>query len=223
MRRQFLQARGEFVSLLPRRRQGDARDLLRTTSPDGARRRIRASPSPPWYGPPENVIGRAVPLDFVPARTEKVAIAVWGVAAFPTGITFSVATVLRESSQDIDPDPDTWMYRHSRRRRTGGEGVALPDDLLRFGVQLAEGTTATNLMTGLSMLEEKPTGAVLMQRGGGGSDRIWRQGWWLWPLPPEGPLAFVCEWPAQGIVLTRYEVDASPIRVAAEDAQDIWG
>ena len=183
--------------------------------------RYERPPSPPWYGPPENVIGRAVPLDFVLARTEMVAVAVWGVAAFPTGITLSVATVLKGSNQDIDLDPDMSMHRHSRLRRTGGADAALPDDLFRFGVQLANGAKATNLTTGL-MLQETPTGAVLIPRGGGGSDRIWRQGWWLWPLPPEGPLAFVCEWPAQGIALTRYEVDARTIRDAAREAQPIW-
>jgi hypothetical protein len=113
------------------------------------------------------------------------------------------------------------MYRYSRLRRSAREG-SLPDDLLRFGVQLADGTKATNLMTWLSWREEAPTGAVLMQRGGGGGDGVWRQGWWLWPLPPEGPLAFICEWPAQGIAVTRHEVDAHRIRDAAREAQPIW-
>ena len=31
----------------------------------------------------------------------------------------------------------------------------------------------------------------------------------MWPLPPIGPLFFVCEWPAAGIPLTRVEVDRS--------------
>jgi hypothetical protein len=159
-------------------------------------------------------------MDFVLARTEKVAVAVWGVAAFPTGITFSVATVLRESVDDVDLDPDMSMYHYSRLRRSGPD--ALPDDLLRFGVQMPDGTKATNLMTGLSLPEGTPTGPVLMQRGGRGGGRVYRQGWWLWPLPPEGPLTFVCEWPAHEITLTRHEVDAGPIREAAKDAQAIW-
>jgi hypothetical protein len=178
-------------------------------------------PSPPWYGPPEDVVGRAVPAEFVLARTEKLALAIWGVAAFPTGITFSLATVLRESSQGVDLDSDMPMYRYSRRRRSG-QGDALPDDLLRFGVQMADGTKATNLSNRLSLREETPTGPVLMQRGGGGGDRGWHQGWWLWPLPPEGPLTFVCEWPAHGIAMTRHEIDAGPIRNAAAEARAIW-
>ena len=183
--------------------------------------RFERPPSPAWYGPPDNIIGRAVPIEFVLARTEKVAVAVWGVAAFPTGITFSVATVIRESVEDMDlSDLDMSMHHYSRRRRSTPDG--LPDDLLRFGVEMSDGTKATNLFTGLSMLDEAPQGPVLTPRGGGGSDRVNRQGWWLWPLPPEGPLAFVCEWPAHGIDLTRYEVDARSIRAAAAEAQAIW-
>ena len=177
--------------------------------------------SPPWFVPPENGVGRAVPTEFVLARTEKLALAVWGVAAFPTGISFSLATVLKGSSRDADLDPDTMMYRYWRRRRSG-QGDALPDDLLRFGVQMADGTKATNLLFPMSSPEEEPVGPVLMQRGGGGGDRLWRQGWWLWPLPPDGPLTFACEWPAQGIPMTKHEIDAGPIREAAAEAWMIW-
>jgi hypothetical protein len=176
-------------------------------------------PSPPWYGPPDDVVGRAVPTEFVLARTEKLALAVWGVAAFPTGITFSLATVLRGSSQDMDLDPDMLTYRHRRRR--SGQGDALPDDLLRFGVQMVDGAKATNLLSPFSS-EEAPTAPVLLQRGGGGDDRVWRQAWWLWPLPPEGPLTFACEWPAHGIPMTTHEIDSGPIRDAAAEAWTIW-
>jgi hypothetical protein len=178
-------------------------------------------PTPPWHGPPENIVGRAVPIEFVLARTEKLALAVWGVAAFPTGITFSLATVLRESDEDVDLDPDMMMHRYWRRRRSG-HGDSLPDELLRFGVQMADGTKATNLLLE-SWSAEAPPGPVLMPRGGGGGGRVWRQGWWLWPLPPEGALTFACEWPAHGIPTTTHEVDAAPIRDAAAEALHIWG
>lgn len=58
-------------------------------------------------------------------------------------------------------------------------------------------------------------------RGGGGGG-AWDGEYWLWPLPPPGPLAFVCEWPARGIPQTRSEVDASLVCDAAEQAEIIW-
>jgi hypothetical protein len=34
---------------------------------------------------------------------------------------------------------------------------------------------------------------------------------WVWPLPPAGPFALVCEWPSRGIGETRVEIDAGVI------------
>ena len=42
------------------------------------------------------------------------------------------------------------------------------------------------------------------------------------PLPPAGKLAFVCEWPAAGIPLTRHEIDAQIILDAASHAQQLF-
>ena len=57
--------------------------------------------------------------------------------------------------------------------------------------------------------------------GGGGGGR-WRQSYWVWPLPPSGPLAFVCEWSAASIPVTRREIDAQLVLDAAERAQQIF-
>jgi hypothetical protein len=51
-------------------------------------------------------------------------------------------------------------------------------------------------------MPERPTGPLLLAGAGAGGDRRWSQDLWLWPLPPEGRLDFVCEWPALGIELT---------------------
>jgi hypothetical protein len=45
---------------------------------------------------------------------------------------------------------------------------------------------------------------------------------WVWPLPPRGPLALVCEWPEKKIGLTRSEIDADVIVDAAKGAQVLW-
>jgi hypothetical protein len=41
-------------------------------------------------------------------------------------------------------------------------------------------------------------------------------------LPPSGPLAFVCEWSAASIPVTRHEIDAQLLLDAAERAQQIF-
>jgi hypothetical protein len=47
-------------------------------------------------------------------------------------------------------------------------------------------------------------------------------GYWVWPLPPERPLAFVCEWPIADIPETRREIDSAPLRDAAREAVILW-
>lgn len=181
---------------------------------------------PPWMEAPEDVLGVAVGSPFVLARTEALALAVLGLTAFPLGLTFSLAMVVRrghEAEVDLDFDFDIGFYRFNRQRRRDPD-KPLPDELLRFGVEYDDGRKATNLGHHHWDLEagEEPPGPVLSQRGGGGGSRSYRQGWWLWPLPEGDRLTFVAEWPAKGIPLTKHDVEAEPIRRAAREARPIW-
>jgi hypothetical protein len=46
--------------------------------------------------------------------------------------------------------------------------------------------------------------------------------WWIWPLPPPGPLDLVCAWPVHGILETRATIDGGAILKAAGRAQVIF-
>jgi hypothetical protein len=46
--------------------------------------------------------------------------------------------------------------------------------------------------------------------------------YWIWPLPPAGPVTFVCQWPALGIPESRADVDAELILDAAARAVQLW-
>jgi hypothetical protein len=204
---------------------GSSRESLPFFEPPPAADEEPEHVPPPWYGPPDDVIGQTAGGAFVLARTDTLALAVLGITAFPTGLAFSVAIVLRHADDpDLDPDLDLDMAMHRYwRGRRRGSATELPDDLLRFGVEFEDGRKATNLAWGGTEAEgETPAGPILMQRGGGGGGRSYRTGWWLWPLPPGERLTFVCEWPARGIEVTRHDVDARSIRVAAERARTIW-
>jgi hypothetical protein len=45
---------------------------------------------------------------------------------------------------------------------------------------------------------------------------------WAWPLPPAGPLAFVCAWAALGIPETRAVIDAQLILDATGQSTRLW-
>src|SRR5262245_43035808 len=79
---------------------------------------------PEWSAPPENVVGVTVPFDLVLASTGDVAVAVGGMTAYPTGVSFVVRVVRRTDA------PDDMFFR----LHNPGPGG------LRFGVELADGS-----------------------------------------------------------------------------------
>jgi hypothetical protein len=68
---------------------------------------------------------------------------------------------------------------------------------------------------------EPSSGPTLVGRGGSGGGLSYELGYWLWPLPPAGPVRFACEWPDEGIKETTAALDA-PIRDAAARAIELW-
>ena len=170
---------------------------------------------PVWVGPPDNMFGVPFPLSVVLARTGDVALHVHSGLSYPAGIEFSLQLLQREHPRDHLHGP---IHDWHRGRHEG----ALEPHVLRFGIELADGRKATVFDAFPSGLEGEPGGPVLVQRGGGGGDRRYDMRFWLWPLPPPGALAFVAEWPAQGVALTRESVDTKPILEAAARVEELW-
>jgi hypothetical protein len=150
-----------------------------------------------------------VPIRLVLAQTADVAVALLDVAAYSTGLEFRVAVRLRELDELSDP--------FGLHRRGRGE---LPDDVLRFGFEYADGRRVTNL--GPFPGFERQDGPVLIQRGGGGGGRSWSFGYWLWPLPPGGAMTVAVEWPGRGIELTTFPLDGDGLVDAAARAVKLW-
>ena len=169
---------------------------------------------PPWLAPPANVLGCLVPLQLMLARTDTVAVAVAGVTAYPAGLELTVSVRRRGKGRTALEEPPFGFHRAPR-----GE---IPAEVLRFGVQFADGRRATSLGGFSCPPEQAPSHPTLTPRGGGGGGAQWDFGFWLYPLPPPGPLTFVCEWPSEGIELTRREIDGETIRQAAERAKVLW-
>ena len=46
--------------------------------------------------------------------------------------------------------------------------------------------------------------------------------WWAWPLPPSGPLEFICQWPIYGIGDTRVGIDAQLILDSGRRSVQLW-
>jgi hypothetical protein len=184
---------------------------------------------PPWLQAPRNELGVVVPLRVVLARTDQAAVAVVGVTAYTTGVSLRLA--LRWRSRPGEEGFDEAMLgmpfgQGAIPQPLGGE---LPPELLRFGVQFADGRKATTLGASVAWgvvaaagEEKEPRGPILSSSSGGGGEGEWTAEYWLWPLPPPGTLTFAIEWPSKGIELSLLEVDAAPIIDASKSSEVLW-
>jgi hypothetical protein len=230
-------SKGQFHGDWPSRRRSESDRLspLGTTYSDNGvseffeppppppRREPRERILPPWLGPPNGTVPGVVALEVPLVRTERFAIFITRLDAYPEGFGFDVFA-LAAPGQDEEGLPDPMLFGPGRHILRHGRGE-IPDHVLRIGVQFSDGRKATN--TGgfphsSADFENPPEGPVLHSGGGGGGGGSWHQSEWVWPLPPPGPLAFVCQWPAAGIPLTRHEIDAQVILDAAARAQVVF-
>jgi hypothetical protein len=167
---------------------------------------------PPWIGAPENELGVGVPMRVLLARTDDIAVSVGDVVAYSTGFTLRLAVRVRPG---VVEDPRSFfMQLHAPPGMASADG-------LRFGIGFADGRRATRMRPGPT--SEGPPPIALMARGGGDSGGGGLDvGYWVFPLPPAGPLVFALEWPSRGIDETTREVDATAIAEAGAQSEVLW-
>ena len=177
---------------------------------------------PPWAGPPESELGVAVPLRTVLARQPGLVIALTDCVAYSNGFNFGIAI---RSANELD-------------HRSFGFGP--PSEADRAGrfevrVRFADGRESTVTGHGpnpavmayyLAWQEgrelEVPAGPIIGQFGGGGGGKRMDFQYWVWPLPPDGPLSISCEWPKGGVASSWTEVDGDAIRDAGSTSTSVW-
>jgi hypothetical protein len=200
---------------------------------------------PEWFGAPEGWVGGVVPLELLVAKNEEAAVYVTGLVAYPVGFSLEVNTQVR-SRRTARGMSYGWHGHHGMWPHDltdvdeEGEGLRsvddLPPELLRFGLQYSDGRKASSFGSWLGgrgahlafwdedegQKPDPDKDLILMSGGGGGGETHTTQRYWVWPLPPEGPVTFVCEWPKLGIPETSAEIDGEVMRGAADRAQQIW-
>jgi hypothetical protein len=175
--------------------------------------------------PCHNVVPGMAPVAAILARTEETVVAVIGIRAYPTGFGFTLNLRLR----NLHPRERRGFWPFPEFGYHGGRTV--PADAFRLTIEFADGRSVNNLDPAPSdpevpafeqpMLSSGPgTGLV----GSGSSPDRW--GWDMEyrvrPLPPPGPLVFVCVWPERGIPSSRVEVDGAAVLRAADTAVRLW-
>jgi hypothetical protein len=108
-------------------------------------------------------------------------------------------------------DPLVALHRRGRR------------EFLRLTVWFADGTTITNLdHPPIDKPDAELAGPLLVEMGGSADERRIDLSYWVWRLPPPGPITFACHWPACGIEDARAQIDAQRICDAASRSVDLW-
>jgi hypothetical protein len=174
-------------------------------------------PRPPWLGPPENELGEAVAASVVLVKRSDLAIVVTDFRSYSCGIGGRLIVRIREREPGGRMMHPMHLIMHTR----GTDPAELPRELLRFGIEFADGRRATTIDNRASRGDEPPE-IALRQRGGSGGGSGWEFGFWIWPLPPEGSLTFAVEWPAESVELTTSELDPGPLLAAAARSEELW-
>jgi hypothetical protein len=167
---------------------------------------------PSWLRPPEAMVPGIVPVELLLARTDIRAILATALRAYPTGLHF-VLTVRPRPGQP-----------HQRRHHSDRDHHRFHHHDLWLELRFADGHTASNdpRRCPRTFETQQPDPPFLYCHGGGGSERGWHSRYWLWGLPPPGPLAFVCAWRAGQLRASGVEIDARLVLEAAGRAAPVW-
>lgn len=163
---------------------------------------IGATPSD---GPSISVIPGTAELLLPIVVRDGMVIAVGNFRCQPSGCEFQV------SVRSARPLPDTPADPRNRRKSDN------PHLAMNVTVGLPDGTIVA-FKNGLP----EPGEPILSVLGSGGSRRAHSIRHWLSPLPTNGTLRFIIDWPAADIHGQSAETDTSPLRIAARAAVQRW-
>jgi hypothetical protein len=161
----------------------------------------------PW-DPPEAEFPGIVPINTLQfGRSEQAAIAITGISAYSNGFEVSVTCLIRPGAPGFDAEVPT------------PRGMLLAHESFQISLQLSDGS---KVISGRSHGDSEPTGPILRPHSGSGTSHYQLSRWWAWPLPPSGPLEFICQWPTLGTGETRVGIDAQLILDAARRSVRLW-
>ncbi|OMH34815.1 hypothetical protein [Tersicoccus sp. Bi-70] len=179
------------------------------------------APRPAWWGPPDDEIPVAWAHPAVLGVSDHVAVALLGADVFRSGIDLRIERRLRRHSMSRGD----WA-RH-REAFLGRESEDTPGRL-RYGVVLSNGQRvldgAHHGPTEDPFTEPRSSVLIRSGGGGGGDDRSYSttEGLWLWPLPPQGPLDLVFQWPDLGLPEAHVRLDGTAIVALSGRATCMW-
>lgn len=177
------------------------------------------------HGPPQGWVGGWVPWHVVLSRGDDHYVFLSEVTAYPTGAELAVVSRVKpQRDESVPAQPEAVPHLSPQFRRvtatTRSATLSQPKDPSNFGVGFADGRIAVPWT--LERHGLNPHDPVLRTAGGEGREGTSIQFWWLWPLPPPGPLTFAFSWPAHAVDETLTVLDATELVNAAEKVERLW-
>lgn len=166
----------------------------------------------------------AVALEAVMAASAEAIVLVSVVWAYPVGFEYRLSIRLREPQPHGIPEIGPFFLPDNGHRAPDAPSIREREEF-RFAVVFADGRTthSPSEEKAPSAADPRPEAGIAVRAlHEGGTVQRWDSVSWVWPLPPPGPLAFLCAWPAMAIGETCVEIDTGPIREAASRAIELW-
>ncbi|MDI6105932.1 hypothetical protein QLQ12_45920 [Actinoplanes sp. NEAU-A12] len=170
---------------------------------------------PIWYKP-DGCIPYPVSFERKIFRTNTVALTVSHIAAFPNGfeITLTIAA---------SPERKDFLRTFGMEQAKGRSESAGPPASLRIGVAFPDGNSATTADPYPPLdSDSDPPSSLIIEDGSAGANRLLNQRYWIWPLPPDGRVRLLIEWPAENLGPSVVDIEAEEIVKAARQAVDPW-
>lgn len=168
--------------------------------------------SPPlWDRPSEGSIPEILAVNELVHQNDDAIVMLDTLGIYPNGFTIQVSIHLNPHRAQ-----ETTQRFHGAARM----------QMVLAGVRFADGREGGRRPQGGAILVQDdqgvPTEPHVGFHGGGGGSGGWRFGFWVFPLPPDGPLDIFIGLPTDDAIEAKVTLDGAQVRSAAAQARVVW-
>jgi hypothetical protein len=165
---------------------------------------------------PRGWMGASLGRDVMVARSASAVLLATYFTVYPDAFEFTLQIYLPPTTAASDKSLLPYM-REGAAKMGGGR---LPDDFLRFAVELSDGSQMLDQRIDFIRRRGEAPDLVLLSGGSAGSR--WELRYLSAILPPPNDVAFVAEWPARDIPVSRSVLASEMFHEAASRAERLW-